>query len=270
MGPKVGRFSVGQRVSPIFHLSHLYGSLQPSDMSSQLGCVHDGVFREYAVFNESGCVEIPATLSYREAATLPCAGLTAWNSLYGGARKLQPGNTVLTQGTGGVSIFALQFARMGGARVIATTSSAEKADKLRAGGAHLVINYKDDEEWGHTAKKSSRRAQGAEFVIEIGGPNTLAQSHNAVAIDGQIAVIGTRGGSLKDGNSGPSHGANLAVVRRIMVGSRQQFEEMNAAIEINELKPVIDARSFRFDELKEAYTYFQKGQHYGKVIVDFD
>lgn len=237
-------------------------------MSYQLGSSHDGIFREYAVFNEQGCVEIPTNLSYREAATLPCAALTAWNSLYGGPRKLQPGDTVLTQGTGGVSIFALQFARMGGAQVISTTSSAEKGGQLHAGGAHAVINYKEDDEWGNTAKKLSKRQKGADFIIEIGGPNTLAQSRNAVVLDGQIAIIGTRGGAANN-SSGSSHGGRMATERRILVGSRQQFEDMNAAIEINHLKPVIDAKAFGFHELEKAYDYFGNGQHYGKIVVDF-
>ncbi|GKZ34036.1 hypothetical protein AbraIFM66950_004171 [Aspergillus brasiliensis] len=267
VGPKVTRFSTGQRVSPIFHLTHLYGSVKESDIQNhQLGGTHDGIFCEYGVFNEQGCVEIPSTLSYREAATLPCAALTAWNALYGGPRTLKPGDVVLTQGSGGVSIFALQFAKLGGAQVISTTSSAEKGAKLRELGADVVINYAEDSEWGQTAKRLSHRQRGAEFVVEVA--NTMAQSSQAVANDGCIATIGRRGGS--EGSAGASHSSVLATVRRIVVGNRQLQEDMNAAVEVSGLKPQIDGRSFQFGELKEAFDYFQKGSHFGKVVVDFD
>ncbi|OJJ74182.1 hypothetical protein ASPBRDRAFT_72658 [Aspergillus brasiliensis CBS 101740] len=252
VGPKVTRFSTGQRESDI--------------QNHQLGGTHDGVFREYGVFNEHGCVEIPSTLSYREAATLPCAALTAWNALYGGPRTLKPGDVVLTQGSGGVSIFALQFAKLGGAQVISTTSSAEKGAKLRELGADVIINYAEDSEWGQTAKRLSHRQRGADFVVEIA--NTMAQSSQAVANDGCIATIGRRGGS--GGEAGASHSSVLATVRRILVGNRQLQEDMNAAIEVSGLKPQIDGRSFQFGELKEAFDYFQKGSHFGKVVVDFD
>lgn len=270
VGPKVTRFVTGQRVSPTFHLTQHYGSVKDSDFTFQLGGTHDGVFREYGVFNEQGCVEIPSNLDYREGATLPCAAVTAWNALYGGPRKLKPGEIVLTQGTGGVSIFALQFAKLGGAQVISTTSNVEKAEKLRVNGADVVINYKDDSEWGRTAKQLSNRKRGADFVIEIGGANTMSQSGEAVAIDGQIATIGRKAGASKDGDSSSSHSIVLATVRRIIVGSRQLQEDMNAAIEVNSLRPEIDPTTFHFNDLKKAYTFFQSGQHYGKVVVDFN
>ncbi|QMW31671.1 hypothetical protein G4B84_007052 [Aspergillus flavus NRRL3357] len=266
VGPKVTRFSTGQRVSPIFHLTHLYGSVKDTDIQHQLGGTYDGVFCEYGVFNEHGCVEIPSTLSYREAATLPCAALTAWNALYGGPRKLKPGDVVLTQGSGGVSIFALQFAKLGGAQVISTTSNAEKGAKLRDLGADVIINYAEDSEWGQTAKSQSHRKRGADFVVEIA--NTMVQSSQAVANNGCIATIGRRGDSER--GAGSSHSSVLATVRRILVGNRQLQEDMNAAIEVSHLKPQIDGLSFKFHELKEAYDYFQQGSHFGKVVVDFD
>ncbi|PYI00077.1 putative quinone oxidoreductase [Aspergillus ellipticus CBS 707.79] len=270
-GPKVTRFSVGQRVSPIFHLKHLYGSFDERYFPSSLGAKHDGVFRQYAVYNEESCVEIPSNLSYREAATLPCAAVTAWNTLYGGPRKLKPGETVLAQGTGGVSIFALQFAKMGGAQVIATTSGPEKADRLKVERADHVINYKEDPKWGETAKKLSHRGQGAHYIVEIGGANTMVQSSKAVAIDGQISVIGRRAGPQgESGESGDAHSTTMHTVRRILVGSRQLNEEMISAIEVNDLKPIIDSRTFHLDELKEAYAYFETGQHFGKVVLDID
>ncbi|PWY88269.1 GroES-like protein [Aspergillus heteromorphus CBS 117.55] len=270
-GPKVTRFSVGQRVSPIFHLKHLYGSFDESYFPTSLGAKHDGVFRQYAVYNEESCVEIPSNLSYREAATLPCAAVTAWNTLYGGPRKLKPGETVLVQGTGGVSIFALQFAKMGGAQVIATTSGPEKADRLKVERADHIINYKEDLKWGETAKKLSHRGRGADFIIEIGGANTMAQSAQAAAVDCQVSVIGNRAGPREEnGHIGESHGTTMFTTRRILVGSRQLNEEMNTAIEVNDVKPIIDAKTFRLSELKEAYTYSETGQHFGKVVLDID
>jgi len=260
MGPKATRFRVGQRVSPIFHLTHLYGSITLKDAVSQLGSLHDGVLRQFAVFNEQSCVEIPENLSYREAATLPCAAVTAWNALYGGPRSLKPGDTVLTQGTGGVSIFALQFAKLGGAEVISTTSDGAKAEKLKKMGVNHVLNYKDDPKWGQTVKGLSHRAKGADFVIEIGGPNTIPQSSQAVCVDGQIAVIGRLAGRNSEAQAAPID--TLATVRRIMVGSRQLHEEMNRAIEVHNIKPVIDGKCFRFSEVQEAYSYFGEARHF--------
>ncbi|OOG00344.1 hypothetical protein ASPCADRAFT_135903 [Aspergillus carbonarius ITEM 5010] len=272
-GPKVTRFTQGARVSPIFHTTHLYGPFRETDFSSSLGGKHDGVFQEYAIFNEQACVEIPSHLSFREAATLPCAGVTAWNALYGGPRVLKPGETVLTQGTGGVSIFAAQFAKIGGAEVISTTSSDEKAERLKGEvGVDYVIDYVEDERWGETAKRVSRKGRGADFIIEIGGANTMGESMKAVAIDGQIAVIGRRAGngSSDGGEGGGSHTTSVSTIRRVLVGSRQLHEEMNVAIEVNGLRPVLDERVFGLGELKEAFRYFETGRHFGKVVVEFE
>ncbi|PWY75312.1 GroES-like protein [Aspergillus sclerotioniger CBS 115572] len=270
-GPKVTRFKPGTRVSPIFHLTHLYGPFHETNFSSSLGAKHDGIFQEYAIYNEQSCVEIPSHLTFREAATLPCAGVTAWNALYGGPRALKPGETVLTQGTGGVSIFAAQFAKIGGAEVISTTSSGEKAERLKGEiGADYVINYVEDEGWGGTAKGLSRRGRGADFVVEIGGAKTMGESVKAVAIDGQIAVIGRRAGNGFSGDGEGSHTTSVSTIRRVLVGSRQLHEEMNLAIEVNGLRPVVDERVFGLGELKEAFRYFETGRHFGKVVVDFE
>ncbi|RAK98451.1 zinc-dependent alcohol dehydrogenase family protein [Aspergillus ibericus CBS 121593] len=274
-GPKVTRFTRGTRVSPIFHLTHLYGRFREQNFTSSLGATHDGIFQEYAIFNEQSCVEIPSHLSFREAATLPCAGVTAWNALYGGPRALKPGDTVLTQGTGGVSVFAVQFAKMGGAEVISTTSSEEKGEKLRRLGADKVILYTEDEKWGETAKRVSHRGRGADFIVEIGGAGTMGQSGKAVAIDGQIAVVGRRAerGFSRDGDGdgeGGTHSTSVSTIRRVLVGSRQLQEEMNVAMEVNGLRPVVDERGFGFGELREAFRYFETGRHFGKVVVDFE
>ncbi|KAK5045711.1 hypothetical protein LTR84_009080 [Exophiala bonariae] len=270
VGPKVTRFTIGQRVSPIFHGTHFYGTLSAKNAPSQLGTFHDGALRQYAIFNEQACVAIPDNLSHREAATLPCAALTAWNALYGGSRTLKPGEIVLTQGTGGVSIFALQFAKLGGAQVIATTSSADKAERLTQLGADHVINYKEDAAWGQTARSLSHDGQGVDFVVEIGGSDTLRQSKLAAAIGAQLAIVGAR--ARHPGGSGPQsnfiHDEETTDRRRIMVGSRQMQEEMNRLIQVSKLKPVIDEKVFSLAEVKEAYRYLEDAKHFGKVVVD--
>jgi NADPH:quinone reductase-like Zn-dependent oxidoreductase len=266
VGPKVTRFTVGQRVSPIFHGTHLYGTVSVQNAPSQLGTFHDGALRQYAVFNEQACVAIPDHLSYREAATLPCAALTAWNALYGGSKILKPGETILTQGTGGVSIFALQFAKLGGAQVVATTSSAAKAERLRELGADHVINYNEDAAWGQTARGFSYRGQGVDFVVEIGGPGTLGQSKLAAAIESQLAIVGAR--AQQGRTSQESNGEELSNRRRVLAGSRQVQEEMNRLIQVSGLKPVIDEKVFTFAQVKEAYRYLQEARHFGKVVID--
>ena len=237
-------------------------TLQPS-----LGQPLDGVLREYASFHEHGLVEIPSHLSFEEAATLPCAAVTAWNALYD-PRPLRVGDAVLTQGTGGVSIFALQLAAAAGAQVISTTSSAAKGERLKELGAHHVINYKDDQDWGQTAKTLSIGGRGVDYVIEIGGPETLAQSSKAAAFDAQVSIIGNR--SVEDPSTTSSswnpHAA-LHSTRRIMVGSRLQFEEMNRAIEVNKIHPVVDEKAFGFKEVKEAFQYLDDQKHFGKVVI---
>lgn len=257
---------VGQRVSPIFHGTHLYGTVSAENAPSQLGTFHDGALRQYAIFNEQACVAIPDHLSYREAVTLPCAALTAWNALYGGSRILKPGETVLTQGTGGVSIFALQFAKLGGAQVIATTSSAAKAERLKELGADYVINYNEDRSWGQTARALSYCGQGVDFVVEIGGAGTLRQSKLAAAIGSQLAMVGAR--ATQGQTFQESNGEELSNRRRILVGSRQIQEEMNRLIQVSGLKPVIDEKVFTFAEAKEAYRYLQEAKHFGKVVID--
>ncbi|KAI9656757.1 MAG: hypothetical protein M1821_003396 [Bathelium mastoideum] len=271
IGSRVKRFRTGQRVIPTFFQGFISGALTQEDSLSALGALADGVLREYAVFPENGLVHMPTHLSYEEAATLPCAGLTAWNALYGsGSRPLRAGDTVLTQGTGGVSIFALQFGVAAGAEVISTTSSEEKEAKLRHLGARHTINYKEDQEWGQTAKKKTLDQRGADFVIEVGGPGTLEQSSKAAAIDAQVAIVGrisVNAGNRETGNWNP-HGA-LHGTRRIMVGSQLQFEEMNRAIEINKIRPIIDERIFGFEEAREAFQYLWDQKHFRKVVIKF-
>jgi len=194
-----------------------------------------------AYLTREAWLRFPSAFSYLEAATLPCVGLTAWNALYGG-RVLRPGHTVLTQGTGGVSMFAVQFALAGGAQVIATTSSGAKGEFLKNVGVHHIINYKEDKGREQSAKKLSIGQRGAQCIVEIGGPSILAQSSIAGAVDGTVAVIGTRGGQSQSGS--PSNHKNFFSTRRIMAGNRWQFEEMNRAIVANNIKPALNERSF--------------------------
>ncbi|KAH8658096.1 putative quinone oxidoreductase [Xylariales sp. PMI_506] len=270
VGGKVKRFQIGQRVIPTHFQGFVSGTITMEHAMSALGGVAGGVLREYAAFSEQGLVEVPSHLSYEEAATLPCAALTAWNALYGtgSSRALRAGDTVVTQGTGGVSIFALQFSVAAGAEVIATTSSADKEARLRELGARHTVNYKSDGEWGQTAKELSLHQRGADYVIEVGGPGTLEQSSKAAAIDSQVAIVGrisVQAGNRDTGGWNP-HGA-LHSARRIAVGNRLQFEEMNRAIEVNKIRPVIDERIFSFEEAREAFQYLWDQKHFGKVVI---
>jgi NADPH:quinone reductase-like Zn-dependent oxidoreductase len=266
VGDKVTRCAVGQRVVATHFQSFIAGPITADDNMTSLGGSIDGALREYAVFNEQGLVLIPSSLSYREAATLPCAALTAWNCLYAAnVKPLKPGDTVLVQGTGGVSIFALQFARAGGAEVIATTSETAKEELLRRLGARHVINDKTNADWGEGAKNMSTSGRGADYVVEIGGPTTMAQSYAASAVDGVIAVVGTRDGRVSEGAA--SH-TTLATIRRIMVGSRLQLEDMIRAVSVGGIKPAIDSRVFKFSEVREAYQYLNDQNHVGKVVID--
>ncbi|KAI1770998.1 NAD(P)-binding protein [Hypoxylon cercidicola] len=252
VGSKVSQWKKGDKVVTLFNQGHQYGPIQPSMMGTGLGGAMDGALRQYGVFSENGLVRAPANLSYVEASTLPCAALTSWNALYG-LKPLKPGETVLVQGTGGVSIFALQFAKAAGARVIATTSSKEKEEILKKLGADHVINYKEDPNWGETAKKLTNGA-GVEHIVEVGGANTLQQSLNAIKPEGVINIIGFLGG----GNAETSILQclmHICTARGILVGSKALMEDMVAAIEANDIHPVVDKEVFSLENTKEAYEY---------------
>ncbi|KAI9667508.1 MAG: hypothetical protein M1821_000324 [Bathelium mastoideum] len=271
VGPAVTRFQPGDKVLTLFNQGHLAGSLDPQTAQTGVGGAIDGALRQYGAYDEQGLVRMPANLNFVEGATLTCAGLTAWNALYGLTDKaLKPGDWVVTQGTGGVSVFALQFAKAAGCKVIATTSSQDKADRLKQLGADHVINYKEDPNWGETAKKLTPGGEGVNHVIEVAGPTTMKQSLAAIKIDGVISIIGFVGGQTKDQPTFLDCLMNIAVVRGVLVGSRQQFEDMNRAVEANNIHPVIDSKLFKLEEAKEAYKY-QYGQgHFGKVGIQID
>lgn len=239
--------------------------------ASGLGGARHGTLRSIGAFNEQGLVHQPSNLSAAEAATLSCAGLTAWNALYGlSDNQVAAGQWVLTQGTGGVSIFALQFAKAAGAKVIATTGSDEKAETLKRLGADHIINYKKNPEWGIEAKKLTGGV-GVDHVVEVAGPTSMAQSLKAVKISGVITIIGFVGGN--EGNDQPGFIdclTGMCTARGILVGSRAQMEDMCRAIEANpdKLKPVVDSKTFKLEDLKQAYEYQWSGQHFGKVCIE--
>lgn len=262
IGEGVSAWKVGDRVASTFFPRWISGPLPQDGRRDQLGANKDGVLAEYALFDEDALVSCPPHLSFEEAATLPCAALTAWVSLMG-LRPLLPGEVVLTQGSGGVSIFALQFAKLAGARVIATTSDDVKAERLRALGADAVINYRANPDWAG-AIKDLTGGRGADHIIEIGGAGTLEKSVMAAAVEAQINFVG---GLEKTNGVEPSlFMRNVYTMRRISVGSRTSFEAMNRAIAFHRLKPVID-RTFGFEEAQAAYRYFAGRAHFGKVVV---
>lgn len=270
-GSKVTRWKKGDKVVTLFNQGHQFGAVDAAACHTGLGGVLDGTLREYGVFSENGLVRQPANLNALEASTLTCAGLTAWNALYG-LRPLKAGDTVLVQGTGGVSIFGLlvcfflslrylliaciQLAKAAGATVIATTSSQEKADTLTKLGAHHVLNYKSDPNWGETARKLTFAGAGVDHILEVGGPGTLEQSLKAIKYEGTINIIGFVGGLTSQGNPQILDALpNICIFRGVYVGSRAQMEDMVRAIEVNGIRPVVDKEVFTLDKAREAYEY---------------
>ncbi len=264
VGDGVSRFAVGDRVIGCFHPRWFGGPIKPDYLTDRLGANLDGMLAEYAVVSEEAAVSMPTHLSFAEAATLPCAAVTAWVALTG-HNRVTAGDTVLTQGTGGVSIFALQFARLLGAQVIATTSSAAKAERLKALGAAAVINYVETPDW-HEKVVELTDGRGADCVVEIGGPGTLANSIKALAVGGHISLIGSslsRSGVMLDPLLLGGRGMTLS---SISVGGRADFEAMNRAIALHRLRPVVD-RVFPFEKAPDAYRYFESRAHFGKVVI---
>ncbi len=263
VGENVTKFKVGDRVMPIFMQGWQDGGVSFEKARTALGGDLDGVLREFGSFDENGLVCIPDHLSYEEAATLPCAGLTAFNALFesGG---LKPDDTILLQGTGGVSIFALQFASVLGNRIIITSSSDEKLQKAKELGATDLINYKTTEDWDREVLNLTDK-RGVDHVVEVGGAGTLKKSLNAVRTGGHIAVIGVLSGQ---GEINPTSILMKVVkLQGIFVGSRQMFEAMNLMLCQHEyIKPVID-KTFAFDEVKDALKYMESGSHFGKIVV---
>ncbi|KAI1504023.1 putative zinc-containing alcohol dehydrogenase [Biscogniauxia marginata] len=268
VGPKVTRWKKGDRVVTLFNQGHQFGPVDLLSVNTGLGGVVDGTLRQYGVFNESGLARAPKNLDAAEASTLVCAGLTSWNALYG-LKPLKPGETVLVEGTGGVSIFALQFAKAAGATVIATTSNKEKAAALKKLGADHVINYNEDANWGTTARNLTPGGAGVDHVIEVGGAGTLEQSIKAIKYEGVISIIGFLGGAKPTTNALETL-SNICTIRGIYVGSRQQLQDMVAAVEANDIHPVLDSKVFSLDQVRDAYEYMWAKSHFGKIAIKIE
>jgi NADPH:quinone reductase-like Zn-dependent oxidoreductase len=262
LGEGVTRVQVGQRVAGIFMQTWIEGGVTEAKARSSLGAQHEGVLAEYVVLDGEGVVPVPDHLTDEEAATLPCAAVTAWHALMVGD-GVKPGTSVLIQGTGGVSLFALQFARLAGARVLATSSSDAKLERVRGLGASDGINYKTTPDWGERVRQLTN-GEGVDHIIEVGGAGTLGQSLRAVRMGGRISLIGVLAGG-GEVNPVPILMKNVRV-QGIYVGSRTMFEAMNRAIALSGLRPVVD-RVFPFTEAVEAYRYLESGKHFGKVCI---
>jgi len=268
VGKKVTQFKAGDKVCTLFNQLHQSGPIDPRSIQSGLGGAIDGTLRKVAVFPEHGLVPAPKNLTPIEASTLTCAPLTAWNALFG-YKPVKPGDVVLTQGTGGVSLAAIQFAAAAGATVIATTSSDEKGRKLKELGAHHVINYKTTPNWGEVARSLTPNGEGVDNIIEVGGSGTLNQSLKAIKLEGTISIIGFLGGVRKEDMPTMMDAlSNLCTVRGILVGSKDQFEEMNRAIEAADIHPVVDPKTFKFENAVDAYQYQWDQKHFGKVVIE--
>jgi NADPH:quinone reductase-like Zn-dependent oxidoreductase len=262
VGPGVTRVKPGDRVAGAFMQGWLDGPVTEAAAKTALGAALDGIAAEHVVLDAEGLVPVPDHLTDEEAATLPCAAVTAWNAVVASG-CVKSGDVVLIQGTGGVSIFALQFARLHGARVIATSSSDDKLGRVLELGASDGINYRQTPEWGQAARKLAGGG-GVDHVIEVGGAGTLGESLRAVRMAGQIALIGVLSG-MGQMNPLPLLMKHVRL-HGIFVGSRAMFEAMNRAIALHQLRPVVD-RIFDFHELPAALRHMESGGHFGKICL---
>ena len=263
IGPGVTKFKIGDRVAGNFFQRWSGGKPAADVHKSALGGGIDGMLADYAVLEEDGAVRTPQHLSLEEGATLPCAAVTVWNAMMEHA-KLKAGDTLLLQGTGGVSIFGLQFAHAMGNRAIITLSSDEKLKRAKALGASLGVNYKTTPDWEKAAMEFTGGV-GVDHVVEVGGTATLMRSFGAIRVGGKVTMIGGLSGGATELNPGLIF-ARRANVQGISVGSTQMFEAMNRAIEFNALKPVID-KVFAFDDAPAAYRHMAAGAHFGKIVI---
>jgi NADPH:quinone reductase-like Zn-dependent oxidoreductase len=267
VGEGVTGWQPGDRVAGIFMQNWLDGPLTPTKSIGALGGDIDGMLAEFVVLKETGLVRLPPHLSFEEAATLPCAAVTAWNALAAG--DVKPGATVLIQGTGGVSIFALQFARLMGARVLGISSSEAKLTRARSLGLAAGLNYRENPDWERWALDQTG-GEGVDLVVEVGGIGTLPRSLAAIRTGGVIAQIGVLTGPS---DSPPPLPLPLilrkqARIQGIYVGSRRNFEEMNKAIALANLRPVFE--SFPWSEVREVLARMEEASHFGKLVVTVD
>ncbi|MGC2639414.1 MAG: NAD(P)-dependent alcohol dehydrogenase [Acidobacteriaceae bacterium] len=263
VGDGVTRVKPGDRVAGIFMQNWIDGDADAAKIRGALGGDIDGMLAEYVILRDEGVVPVPHHLSWEEAATLPCAGVTAWNAVVH-AGNVKAGDTVLIQGTGGVSIFALQFARLLGARVLGTSSSDEKLARARALGLDAGVNYRARPDWDQWVMEQTG-GRGADLVVEVGGAGTFTRSLRAVHIGGAVAQIGVLTQSA-DGIEIPLFLHKQVNLRGIYVGSRAHFEQMNRAVATSSLKPLID-EVFSFDQLPAALRRMEAGSHFGKLVI---
>jgi NADPH:quinone reductase-like Zn-dependent oxidoreductase len=264
VGPGVTRFQAGDRVAASFFPYWHDGPTSPEKIRHALGGDIDGMLAEEVILAEDALVKLPAGMSFVDAATLPCAGVTAWNAMFESSNGIRPGDTVLLLGTGGVSILGLQLARAAGLHVIITSSSDAKLQRARELGAHHTINYRGFPEWQEEVLRATRGV-GAHVVLEVGGKGTVSRSVASTAMGGSVAIIG--GVSGFGGEVNPA--TLLASAKRMVgvyVGSRTMLEKVMRFADTCGIQPVVD-RVFTFDQAKEAYRYMESGSHFGKVVI---
>jgi NADPH:quinone reductase-like Zn-dependent oxidoreductase len=261
IGEGVTRWQVGDRVAGIFMQNWLDGPLTPVKAKGALGGDIDGMLAEYVVLNENGLVEMPRHLSFEEGATLPCAAVTAWNALAAG--DVKPGSTVLIQGTGGVSIFALQFARLKGARILGISGSEEKLERVVSLGLDAGLNYRDHPDWDRWAVDETG-GEGVDLIVEVGGQGTLARSLRAIRMGGVIAQVGILAGST-DPIAVPTILHKQARIQGIYVGSRKDFQDMNRAIALTHLRPV--GANYHWAQVREVLARMEQATHFGKLVI---
>ncbi len=260
IGSDVTRFKVGERVCGIFFQTWMGGDITANDMNNALGGSAEGMLVEYRVLHEDGLVATPTHMSDAEAATLPCAAVTAWNSLMCGG--VSAGSTVLLLGTGGVSVIALQLCQILGARAVITSSSDEKLERARSLGAWQTVNYREMPEWQDEVLALTD-GRGVDHTVEVGGPGTLQKSIAATRLAGSVGMIGVL--ALGQIDPLPILGKSLRV-QGIYVGSRQMFEDMNRALSMHEVKPVIDA-TYDLQDARQAYQAMRAARHFGKLVI---
>lgn len=266
LGENSNKFKIGDRVSGIFTQSWITGEPTQQNWVSTLGSPLNGLLAEFVVLPEEGLVHVPDRLTDIEAATLPCAGVTAWHALIEEG-KIKVGDTVVIQGTGGVSLFALQFAKLYGATVIVTSSSEEKLNRAKEIGADFGINYKQTPEWDK-AVLALTEGRGADHIVDLGGSATLNRSISALRVGGHISMIGGLSGFRVEGFDIIPAIVRKARLQAINVGSRDMFEAMNFAIEHSELHPIVDS-VYPFERAVDALQYLTNGSYFGKVVISF-
>jgi len=266
VGEQAGKFQAGDRVSPIFTQSWKSGEATQDNWITTLGSPLQGLLAEYVVLPEEGLVRVPDYLTDIEAATLPCAGVTAWHAIVEEG-QVKAGDTVVVQGTGGVSLFALQFAKLQGARVIVTSSSDAKLDRAIELGADHGINYKSTPEWDQ-AVLAYTEGIGADHIVDLGGGATLNRSISALRVGGGISIVGILSGASVEGLAIVPAILRRAKLQAINVGSRDMFERMNAAIAHHKLRPIVDA-VYPFTQALDALSHLSKGSYFGKIAISF-